>query len=317
MTQSTLTTHVQNAEKALTALLKDLIGDEVPLETSTPESVRPDGPLRQKVEARFSLHAAGHQAVVVLDPAWVPLFSEAMLGEAMDADSDGALDLMQEIAAQCFGTVQSTLAADGLELPAIRFDGSVPGESSSPLDGNLWRVSFSAQHKGDVLDGFVLLPAVENASAGPESAAGDRAASPTASAQPSASQSSSAERESVSTGGAARQGSGVDVAPAAFDELGDETLGGDGGGDPSNFELLAEVNLEVRVELGRRELPLADVLKLTTGSVIELEKMVGEPLSVYANGRLIAEGEAVVIDEQFGVRITNLVSEDRRDKAFF
>jgi len=60
------------------------------------------------------------------------------------------------------------------------------------------------------------------------------------------------------------------------------------------------------------------VLRLTTGSIIELEKLVGEPLEIYANGRLIAEGEAVVIDEQFGVRITNLVTGNRqREKTLF
>ena len=107
---------------------------------------------------------------------------------------------------------------------------------------------------------------------------------------------------------------GVSVSPAAFPDLGSEqimaTL------QNPNFGLLAQVELEVTVELGRRQLPLADVLNLTTGSVIELEKLVGEPLAVYANGRLIAEGEAVVIDEQFGVRITALASTQQRAKAF-
>jgi flagellar motor switch protein FliN/FliY len=79
--------------------------------------------------------------------------------------------------------------------------------------------------------------------------------------------------------------------------------------------MLAEVELDVRVELGRRKLPLADVLQITSGSVIELEKLVGEPLSIYANGRFIAEGEAVVIDEKFGVRITKLAPKQQRSKA--
>lgn len=77
-------------------------------------------------------------------------------------------------------------------------------------------------------------------------------------------------------------------------------------GMPSNLMLLAGVELEVSVELGRVQLPLAEVLKLSTGSVVELEKLVGEPLAVYANGRLIAEGEAVVVGDQFGVRIIRL-----------
>lgn len=95
------------------------------------------------------------------------------------------------------------------------------------------------------------------------------------------------------------------LASAAFPDFGSEHLGD---GATGHFEVLAEVELEVTVELGRRRLPLADVLRLTKGSVVELEKLVGEPLSVYANGRLIAEGEAVVVDEQFGVRITRLAA---------
>jgi flagellar motor switch protein FliN/FliY len=97
---------------------------------------------------------------------------------------------------------------------------------------------------------------------------------------------------------------------ADFPDLGAERLSG-----PdmpyANLSLLVDVELEVRVELGRRKLPLADVLKLAAGSVIELDKIVGEPLAIYANDRLIAEGEAVVIDEQFGVRVTRLLGAKR------
>ena len=236
---------------------------------------------------------------MALDPDWVPLFSEAMFGEEMAPDAEGALDLMQEVSSQGFGTVQSTLAEEGLTLPSVQFEAAVPGETPPSLDGAAWLVPFTAQHDGDELDGFVLLPDADATEA--SSAAG-----------------AAQETEASGTGSAqadAEDEESVEVSPAAFSELGDEEIGGDG--ESGNFELLADVDLEVRVELGRRELPLADVLKLTTGSVVELEKMVGEPLSVYANGRLIAEGEAVVIDEQFGVRITNLASEGHREKAFF
>ncbi|NKN80648.1 flagellar motor switch protein FliN [Weissella cibaria] len=94
--------------------------------------------------------------------------------------------------------------------------------------------------------------------------------------------------------------------------MGKETLGENN----HTFGLLADVELEVTVELGRRRLPLADILRLTNGSVIELEKLVGEPLDIYANGRFIPEGEAVVIDDQFGIRITSLASTRNRDKVF-
>lgn len=235
---------------------------------------------------------------MVLTPAWVPFLSEAMLGEALEAQAPEAADLMQEVAAQGFGVVQAALAAEGLELPALAFEAEAPGQAPSSLgEGALWRVPFSAAHEEADLEGFVLFPAA------PQEAPAEPSPSPQkdAPSQPAA---------------AASPSDSVNVAPAAFADLGAENLGGDGGA-AGNFELLAEVDLEVTVELGRRRLPLADVLKLTTGSVVELEKLVGEPLSVYANGRLIAEGEAVVIDEQFGVRITNLVSKSRRDKAFF
>jgi flagellar motor switch protein FliN len=93
------------------------------------------------------------------------------------------------------------------------------------------------------------------------------------------------------------------VAPLSLPSVGTEQFATD---TPGNLHVLRHVELEVSVELGRRRLPLADVLRLGAGSVVELEKLVGEPLLVYANGRLIAEGEAVVVDEQFGVRILRL-----------
>ena len=79
-----------------------------------------------------------------------------------------------------------------------------------------------------------------------------------------------------------------------------------------NLNLLKDVELDISVELGRRNLPLGDILHLVKGSVVELNKLAGEPVEVYANGHQIAEGEVVVIDEHFGVRITNLVSTKER-----
>lgn len=79
-----------------------------------------------------------------------------------------------------------------------------------------------------------------------------------------------------------------------------------------NLDMLKDVELDISVELGRKELPLGDVLHLVRGSVIELDKLAGEPVEIYANGHRIAEGEVVVIDEHFGVRITNLVSTRER-----
>ncbi len=78
------------------------------------------------------------------------------------------------------------------------------------------------------------------------------------------------------------------------------------------IELLMDVALEVSVELGRSHMSIGEILALRTGSVIELDKLAGEPVDVSVNGTLIARGEVGVVDEKFGVRITEVVSKARR-----
>jgi flagellar motor switch protein FliN len=83
--------------------------------------------------------------------------------------------------------------------------------------------------------------------------------------------------------------------------------------DPAHgIEMLMDVALEVSVELGRSHMSIGEILALRTGSVIELDKLAGEPVDVSVNGTLIARGEVVVVDEKFGVRITEVVSRARR-----
>jgi flagellar motor switch protein FliN len=74
-----------------------------------------------------------------------------------------------------------------------------------------------------------------------------------------------------------------------------------------NLDMLLDVMLQVVVELGRTRMPLRQVLELQQGSVVELERMAGDAVDVFVNERLIARGEVVVVDDKFGVRITELV----------
>lgn len=83
-------------------------------------------------------------------------------------------------------------------------------------------------------------------------------------------------------------------------------------GNGNSMDLLKDVEMDVSVELGRIELPLGKVLQLAKGSVIELEKLAGEPVDILVNGQRIAHGEVVVIDEHFGVRISNLITTRQR-----
>jgi flagellar motor switch protein FliN/FliY len=81
---------------------------------------------------------------------------------------------------------------------------------------------------------------------------------------------------------------------------------------PRRLELLLDVPLEVTVEIGRSRMSIQDLLALGPGSVIELDRLAGEPLDILINDRLIAKGEAVVINDKFGIRITDIVSRSER-----
>ncbi|MBS2022408.1 MAG: flagellar motor switch protein FliN [Deltaproteobacteria bacterium] len=78
------------------------------------------------------------------------------------------------------------------------------------------------------------------------------------------------------------------------------------------LDLLLDVPLEVSVELGRARLSIQNLLALGPGSVVELDKIAGESLDILVNGRLIARGEAVVVNDKFGVRLTDIVSRAER-----
>jgi len=78
------------------------------------------------------------------------------------------------------------------------------------------------------------------------------------------------------------------------------------------LDLLLDVPLDLTVELGRARMSIQDLLALGPGSVIELDKVSGEPLDILVNNRLIARGEAVVVNDKFGVRITDIVSPSER-----
>lgn len=76
----------------------------------------------------------------------------------------------------------------------------------------------------------------------------------------------------------------------------------------SNMELLMDVSLRVTVELGRTRMQLAQILELQHGSVIELDRLAGDPVDILVNDCMVARGEVVIVDDKFGVRITEMLS---------
>ncbi len=79
-----------------------------------------------------------------------------------------------------------------------------------------------------------------------------------------------------------------------------------------NLNLIMDIPLKVTVELGRTRMVVSELLNLGQGSVIELSKLAGEPMEVLVNGKLVARGEAVVVNEKFGVRLTDIISPTER-----
>ncbi len=92
----------------------------------------------------------------------------------------------------------------------------------------------------------------------------------------------------------------------------DQAMRAGRGKEAANIDLLMDVSLRVTVELGRTQMTLRQVLDLQHGSVIELDRLAGDPVDIYVNERLIARGEVVVVDDKFGVRITELISAEKR-----
>jgi flagellar motor switch protein FliN/FliY len=84
--------------------------------------------------------------------------------------------------------------------------------------------------------------------------------------------------------------------------------------EAANLDFVLDIPLEVSVELGRTKMVISDLLQLGQGSVIELSKLAGEPLEILVNQKLVARGEVVVVNEKFGVRLTDIISPAERVK---
>ncbi len=107
----------------------------------------------------------------------------------------------------------------------------------------------------------------------------------------------------------------VEEKEEVVDEEGGAETAGEESGEPASLDLILDIPLAVTVELGRSKMLINDLLQLGQGSVIELTKLVGDPLEVLVNNKLVARGEVVVVNEKFGVRLTDIVTPMERVKS--
>jgi flagellar motor switch protein FliN len=98
------------------------------------------------------------------------------------------------------------------------------------------------------------------------------------------------------------------VSPASFANF-QPTPGGMAGND---INMILDIPVQLTVELGRTRIPIKNILQLAQGSVVELEALAGEPMDVLVNGYLIAQGEVVVVNDKFGIRLTDIVTPSER-----
>lgn len=122
-----------------------------------------------------------------------------------------------------------------------------------------------------------------------------------------------AEAESVSTSESKTKTSGndkPDAKAAAFEELNFSN----GNGHRVDLDVLLDIPVTLQLEIGRTKVPIRSLLSYTQGSVIEMDRLAGEPLDLLVNGTLIAHGEVVVVNDKFGVRLTDVISPQERIK---
>jgi flagellar motor switch protein FliN/FliY len=100
------------------------------------------------------------------------------------------------------------------------------------------------------------------------------------------------------------------ASPARFEPL--ARRAGPAAGVPHDIDLILDIPVQLTVELGRTKIPIRNILQLAQGSVVELDGLAGEPMDVLVNGCLIAQGEVVVVNEKFGIRLTDIVTPSER-----
>jgi flagellar motor switch protein FliN/FliY len=102
------------------------------------------------------------------------------------------------------------------------------------------------------------------------------------------------------------------VAPAAFTNFSAAAATPAGTGAGNDINMILDIPVQLTVELGRTRIPIKHILQLAQGSVVELEALAGEPMDVLVNGFLIAQGEVVVVNDKFGIRLTDIVTPSER-----
>ncbi|MCH8557591.1 MAG: flagellar motor switch protein FliN [Balneolia bacterium] len=262
--------------------------------------------------------------VIVLDKEWFGLLSSIMLGVEEKSNNEITRDLLKKF----YDDLHKALAPKLKELGIEPSEGSVEVLTQAQLLQKLGHSEYFhvkmeidglADHKvrAEIFAGNPekILKAEEPEAEEPEAKA-ETEVVPDSNQSPAATKTSFQEGNNENAGhedshSTISQENVISAKSVEFESFLEQPVSV-GNGSARSMDLLIDVEMDVSVELGRIGLPLGKLLQLSKGSVIELEKLAGEPVDILVNGHIIAKGEVVVIDEHFGVRISSLVTTRQR-----
>ena len=258
--------------------------------------------------------------IVILDQEWYGLLSSIMLGVEEKSNNEVTRDLLKKFSSEMSATMQRHLEDNEVEVNPEDFQVLTKVQLKKELNHSSYFM-YKMEVEGladDMVRAKVLVGNPEAIEKEKEEKPQNEAETDLKSSQPVKNGQKSPREDELSNfeeGIEDRQGKEERVITGRqveFDEFDGESLFNGENGNGHSMDLLKDVEMDVSVELGKIELPLGKVLQLSKGSVIELEKLAGEPVDILVNGHRIAHGEVVVIDEHFGVRISNLITTRQR-----
>ncbi len=255
----------------------------------------------------------GADIILVLDQEWYAILSKTMLGTEENSSNEITRDLLKKFSGELSETLLKKLSTDGVSTDLEEIQVLALAQAHKEIKHSEYLLMhFEVDGVGDkklraeMMVGNPKLPLGGSQDGAGTAAVNDDSETNNTEAESDFRPTAAAEMERMSNEQETISGQKVE-----FDDFEEGSPAYKNGGVHS-MDLLKDVEMDVSVELGRIQMPLGKVLQLSKGSVIELEKLAGEPADILVNGQCIAYGEVVVIDEHFGVRISNLVTTRQR-----
>lgn len=316
--------YLPDVEKFLTSVLLE----ETEVEIVSAEPIERQSVLdtAQKSDIFLFTKEQEHNAdcIIVLEEEWYGLLSSIMLGVEEKKNNEITRDLLKKFSSELSSTLVKRIEANGLKADPEEMKVLTHAQVEKELGHTEYffvKMEIAGVADENVRAAFLvgnpeaLVEVEEPEEEKPEQAEAEEEQDGKESGEPQVNQDDEV-FDSTDAEQMEELGSLEDIISGEHVEFEDfdEHANGNGheNGQSRSMDLLKDVEMDVSVELGRIELPLGKVLQLAKGSVIELEKLAGEPVDILVNGHCIAQGEVVVIDEHFGVRIANLITTRQR-----